>query len=190
LQYTSGDIEGIVAGSNLGSIEATPWYVFVLRMNTVLWDIDENTVASKNLAGTFVNNLLSMIESQSNTQAAIQKLLQEMADLPETAQSADRRVDLTIQQSDLQASSQRLSSRIAKGIKQLTEKDHASAAVLMKAQRDKFLSMRLRARALKHRIRSRIRERRFESERLVRAYFRAALGMSMARLCNIIQSGD
>lgn len=123
-----------------------------------------------------------MIESQSNTQLAIQKLLQEMADLPENGESAERRVDLTIQQSDLQASSERLACRIAKGIKQLTNKDHASAAVLSKAQHDKFLSLRLRARALKHRIRSRIRERRFESERLVRAYFRATLGTSNFRL--------
>lgn len=125
-----------------------------------------------------MSNLLAMIESRTNAIVAIQNVLREMADLPGNAESAERRIDLSIQQSDLQASSDRLSARITKGINQLTDKDHASAAVLRKAQRDEFLSLRLRARALKHRIRSRIRDRRFESERLVRAYFRAALGMS------------
>ena len=117
-----------------------------------------------------------MIEAQSSTQSTIQKLLKEMATLPQNAESAERRVDLTIQQSDLEASNQHLSARIAKGVKQLTEKDSASAAILKKAQNDKFLSLRLRGRALKHRIRTRIHERRFESEWLERAYFRATLG--------------
>lgn len=134
------------------------------------------SVASKNLAGAFVTNLLSMIESQSNTQGSIKRILTEMASLGQDAQSAERRVDLSIQQSDLEASNQRLSIRITKGVKQLMDKDRATAAVLKRAQDDEFISLRLRARALKHRIRCRIRERRFESERLERAYFRATLG--------------
>jgi len=118
-----------------------------------------------------------MIESQSSTQSAIKNLLKEMASLGEDSQSAERRVDLSIQQSDLEASNQRLSVRIAKGVKQLMDKDHATARMLKKAQEDKFIGLCLRARALKHRIRSRIRERRFESERLERAYFRVTLGV-------------
>ncbi|KAF9506035.1 hypothetical protein BS47DRAFT_1254742, partial [Hydnum rufescens UP504] len=132
-------------------------------------------IASKNLASAFVTNLLSMIEAQSTTQASIQKLLKDMAALPDNSESAEQRVDMTIQQSDLEASNQRLSARIAKAVKQLTEKDSASAAVLEKAKGDKFPALKLRIRALKHRIRARIRERRFESERLERAYFRATL---------------
>jgi hypothetical protein len=119
-----------------------------------------------------------MIESQSNTQGAIKQILKEMATLGQDTQSAERRVDLSIQQSDLEASNQRLSVRINKGVKQLMDKDRATATMLKKAQDDKFIGLRLRARAIKHRIRSRVRERRFESERLERAYFRATLGAS------------
>jgi hypothetical protein len=132
-------------------------------------------VASKNLASAFVTNLLSMIEAQSNTQAAIQKLLEDMAALLDNSESAEQRVDMTIQQSDLEASNQQLSACITKAVKQLTEKDSASAAVLEKAKGDKFLALKLHIWALKHHIRACIRERRFESEWLERAYFRATL---------------
>ena len=133
-------------------------------------------MASKNLAGTFVNNLLSMIESQATTQASVMRIINDLATLPDDDNSADRRLDLSIQQADLESSLVRLSARIKRGVQHLMDKDRACARTLRNAQGDAFLALRLQARALKQRVRTRVRERRFESERLERAYFRASLG--------------
>ena len=124
-----------------------------------------------------------MIEAQSATHAAIQKLLKEIEALPQDAQLAVHGVDLTIQLSNLEASNQQLRVQIQKGVKQLTEKDHVSAEVLIKAQEDEFLSLQLWAQALKHRIHSCIHEQWFESGRLERAYFWAMLGLLHNPIC-------
>lgn len=117
-----------------------------------------------------------MIESQATTQAAIKQINDEMVNLPDHTDASDRRLDLSIQQADLESSLARLLARIKKGVQQLMDKDKACARTLRRAQNDTFLALRLQARALKQRVRNRVRERRFESERLERAYFRATLG--------------
>ena len=117
-----------------------------------------------------------MIESQATTQSTMKRIIDELAALPDNENSSDRRLDLLIQQADLESSLAHLSARIKKGVQQLMDKDKACARTLRKAQGDAFLALRLQARALKQRVRARVQERRFESEHLERAYFRASLG--------------
>jgi len=89
-----------------------------------------------------VSNLLAMIESQATTQVAMKRIVDDLAVLPDSDNTADRRLDLSIQLADLESSLARLSARIKKGVKQLTDKDKACARTLRKAQGDAFLALR------------------------------------------------
>lgn len=115
--------------------------------------------------------------AHANQEAVSKNLLKAITDLPvDNGPAAEVKFDLELQLQNQAGSQQRLADRIKRAVKQLTEKDKLSARALENARKDPFLSLHLRARAMKQRLRNRIRERRFESERLERSYFRATLG--------------
>lgn len=117
-----------------------------------------------------------MLATHADEEAGHKNLLKEISHLGDDEISADAKFNLTLQAQNRQDYLNRLATRIRRACQQLAQKDRPTYSALEKARKDKFLGLRLQARAVKHRLRTRIRERRFESERLERSYFRSTLG--------------
>lgn len=76
-----------------------------------------------------------------------------------------------------------LNGLIARRDRQFAALGVAESASLIRLKQSKFLQQRMNALALKHRMRDKLRQRKFENERLERAYRRTVNGMVATLLC-------
>ncbi|RDB30787.1 hypothetical protein Hypma_005865 [Hypsizygus marmoreus] len=123
------------------------------------------TKQSKNLGSKAVKEVIAL-------NAAKSALTKELEKLDRMLLSGDYEDEMEIEdvlalRTDINDKISKMSSAIAQKKKILGVEDRANLKKLVK---NKFLQARMNARALKQRIRSRLRERKFELERLERAY--------------------
>ncbi|KAF9504539.1 hypothetical protein BS47DRAFT_1257332, partial [Hydnum rufescens UP504] len=100
-------------------------------------------VVAKNLAGSFVNKIVSMLATHADEEAGHKNLLKEISKLGEDRTSADVKFDLTLQAQNWQDYLNRLATRIQRACQQLVQKDQPTYSALEKARKDKFLGLQL-----------------------------------------------
>lgn len=76
-----------------------------------------------------------------------------------------------------------LNGLIARRDRQFAALGVTESASLVRLKQSKFLQQRMNALALKHRMRDKLRQRKFENERLERAYRRTVNGMFLLMFC-------